>query len=347
MLLDPDTLDLAPVSSAVLARVDGDPRFKSELPASQIEIITTPARSVAGAIEQLETGRRDLAAGASGLAVPAAAGAHPFAPRRGALTAGARYAAIGREYGSVARQQLVAALQIHVAVGGASRSLAVYNALRGYLPELAALSANAPFQEGEDTGLASVRPGICVQLPRQGVPPAFADWEELTRELSWGRASAAVHDLSEWWWELRLHPAHGTVELRVPDAQTTVAEAAGIVAFAQALVATLAERHDHRTLGPPVPTWRIQENRWSALRHGVEGSLVDLVSGERRPTRERLASLVDAVSATAARLGSEHLLAHTLALIERNGAMRQREVGRDHGARGLVAWLAGRFLVPA
>ncbi len=344
MLLEPDTLDLAPVSAAVLARLDGDPRFKLELPAAQVELITTPTASAALAIEQLKAGRRDLAAAASGLAVPAVAGAHPFAGRRGALTEGARYEEIRREYGSVAQLQLVAALQIHVAVGGASRSLAVYNALRSYLPVLSALAANAPFQEGEDSGLASVRPGICVQLPRQGVPPAFADWEQLTAELSWGLASGAVRDLSEWWWELRLHPAHGTVELRAPDAQTTVEEAAGIVALVQALVATLASGHDRGTLARSVPTWRIQENRWSALRDGVEGHLVDVASGERCPTRECLFTLVEMVSPMARRLGADHLLAHTLASIERNGAMRQRDVGRAQGARGLAAWLAARFI---
>ena len=146
----------------------------------------------------------------------------------------------------MARRQLVCALQVHVAVGGADRTLAVYNALREHLPELAALAANAPFHAGADTGLASIRPKISEGLPRQGIPPAFASWEELAAELRWGRTAGALPELALWWWELRPHLSHGTLELRVPDAQTTIAEAAAVAAVGQALVVRLAERHDAR-----------------------------------------------------------------------------------------------------
>ena len=132
MLLDPETLDLAPVAPEVLARLGGDPRFKLELPASQLEIALPPARSVAGAgARSWRAARRELARAAEGLALVAGAGLHPFAPAEGAMNAGERYERIVREYGSVARRQLVFAFQVHVAVGGADRTLAVYNALRG------------------------------------------------------------------------------------------------------------------------------------------------------------------------------------------------------------------------
>jgi carboxylate-amine ligase len=300
---------------------------------------------VGAAVAQLALARRDLASAAEGLALPAVAAVHPFAPAEGTLNAGGRYDTIAAEYASVARRQLVASLQVHVAVGGAERSLAVYNALRCHLPELAALAANAPFYEGADSGLASVRPGICVQLPRQGVPPAIECWEEFAAELEWGSRSGTLPEVSRWWWELRPHPRFGTLELRVPDAQTTVAEAAGVVAFVQALAATLAERYD---AGEPLPagaTWRINENRWSAARYGVEGDLVDLVSGRRRPTRDRLSELVADVEPAARRLGCADLLAHTRDSIERNGAIRQREAAAELGVRRLPEWLAEQFLV--
>lgn len=339
MLLDPDSFDLVPRATTVLQRVEGDPRFKLELPAAQLEIVTEPAASAGEAVAQLAAGRRDLAAAGSGIARPAVAAVHPWAAPLGVLNQGGRYDAIAREYGSVARRQLVSSLQIHVAVGGAERSLAVYNALRCYLPELTGLSANGPFYEGIDSGLASVRPGICVLLPRQGVPPALASWEEFAAELRW----RALPDPSRWWWELRPHPRYGTLELRVPDAQTTVGEAAGVIAFVQALVATLAERHDAGEPLPAAPTWRIQENRFSAFRHGVEGTLADLATGDPRPTRERLAALVDEVEPAARCLGSAELLTHTRRSIERNGAIRQREASRQVGIRGLAEWLADQF----
>jgi carboxylate-amine ligase len=343
MLLDPDTLDLAPVSPEVLLRLAGDPRFKAELPAAQLEIVTTPQSSATAAVAQLAAARHDLAKSADGLAKSAVAGAHPFAQPHGVLSRGARYDEIRREYGPVADRQLVASLQIHVAVGGADRSLAVYNGLRCLLPELTALSANAPFYGGVDSGLATVRPGICVQLPRQGVPPVLRSWEQWAAELRWGTAAGVLPETSRWWWELRPHLVHGTLELRVPDAQTTIEEAAGIIAFAQALVGDLAERYDAGGPLPEAPTWRIEENRWSALRHGLDGDLADLQSGQPQPTRERLLALVDQVEPVARRLGADQLLAHTRASIASNGAIRQREVCRSVGVHGLVGWLADQF----
>jgi glutamate---cysteine ligase / carboxylate-amine ligase len=344
MLLDPATLDLAPRADELLRRLDGDVRFKAELPAAQIEIVTAPHPSAVAVIAELSAARRDLAHAAGediGLAV---AGAHPFAADAGELNPAPRYDAIREEYGIVARRQLVTALQVHVAVGGADRSLAVYNALRSHLPEILALAANAPYQDGVDTGLATVRPGISVQLPRQGVPPLLSSWEELAGELAWGARAGPLADPSRWWWELRPHPLHGTLELRVPDAQTTVADAAGIVAFVQALCARLADQVDAGEFPAAPPTWRIAENRWSATRYGVEGTLADLCSGEPRPTRDRLTELVDEVAPYAERLGCADLLRNTRELVERNGAMRQREVALRDGAHGLVEWMRGRLL---
>jgi carboxylate-amine ligase len=343
MLLDPETLDLAPLVAPLLQCLDGDARFKRELPAAQVEIATVPAPGARDALAQLAAARVTLARASAGLARPAVAGVHPFAAAEGELNEDERYEAMRRRYATIAERQLVASLQVHVAVGGAARTLAVHNALRCHLPELAALAANAPFHDGRDTGLASVRPTIAGALPRQGVPPAIESWERFAAELRWGAAAGGVVEPGLWWWELRPHPTFGTLELRVPDAQTTLAEAAGVVAFAHALVALLSERFDAGEPLPSAPTWRIEENRWAALRHGVDGAMADLRTGEPAPTRERLGALLDELEPVAARLGEGSLLAHARALVERNGALRQREVAEGGDLRGLAAWMAERF----
>jgi carboxylate-amine ligase len=220
----------------------------------------------------------------------------------------------------------------------------VYNGLRAHLPALAALAANAPFYEGRDTGLASVRPKIGELLPRQGVPPAIESWESYADALRWGVAARVLSSHSAWWWELRLHPAFGTLELRVPDGQTTVADAAAVAAVMQALVAWLGRRHDAGEVLAPAPTWRIEENRWSACRHGVEGTMADLRTGARRSTREVLHGLLDAVAPIAADLGGAAQLDRARALVEVNGAMAQRSVAAATGMPGLGEWLAERFL---
>jgi carboxylate-amine ligase len=343
MVLDPETLDLVPEADRVLRLVDGDPRFKQELPAAQIEIVTRPRRSVTEVAEELAAGRRDLAARAGARWRFAAAGVHPFAAAEGVLSPADAYADTRERYGRIARQQLVFALQVHVAVGGADRTLAVYNALRSYLPEMSALAANSRWHDGRDTEFASVRPKIAEALPRQGVPPLLNTWDDYAEALRWG-ASSGAFEPGVWWWELRPHAALGTLEVRVPDAQATVAQGLGVAAFVHALVARLAERHDAGERLAFHPRWKVEENRWAAARGGVEGALADLDTGERRPTRERLLGLIDDIQASAARVGAEGGLEHARALVEANGAVRQRAAAAAGGARAVALALADGFL---
>jgi glutamate---cysteine ligase / carboxylate-amine ligase len=344
MLLDPDTLDLAECAPALLARLDDGPSpFKLELPASQLELITPPQQSVADAVDDLARARGELLVAAAGLVRPAVAGVHPFSAPEGALNRGPRYERAAADYGWAARRQLVCALQVHVAVGGAGRTLAVYNALRAELPLLTALAANAPLYGGQDTGMASVRPAISGLLPRQGIPPALESWEELAEGLRWGARAGTVPEPGFWWWELRPHPRFGTLELRAPDAQTTLADAAAVAAVAHALVVELAQRHDAGELPRPAPGWRIAENRWSASRRGVEGTLADLETGEPLPTRDRLEQLLDRLEPVAERIGAADGLADARRLARRNGALTQRAVADERGPQGLAGWLADRF----
>jgi carboxylate-amine ligase len=223
--------------------------------------------------------------------------------------------------------------------------VAVHDALRSYLPDLAGLAANAPFHEGRDSGLASVRPTISAMLPRQGVPPALGSWDAFERALSWGEGAGVLPAKRRWWWELRLHPTFGTIEVRVGDTQTTVGETAAYAAVVHALVAWLAERAAAGEELPVAPTWRIAENRWWAARHGLDASFADLVTGEREPLRARLERLFDELAPVAARLGCHAELEHARALAAGpGGAARQRAVAAREGLDGLVAWLAGRLL---
>ena len=344
MVLDAETLDLSPRAGDLLAALGPDPRFKPELPAAQIELITAPARTVGEAAAQLAEGRRALAVEAEALGLRlAGAGGHPFASEEGELTTADQYRRTRDEYGWVARRQLVFGLHVHVRVQGAERAVAVYNAMRSYLPELAALAANAPFRGGVDTGLASVRPKISEMLPRQGVPPVLAGVDELADALRWGARSGAFAEPRQWWWELRLHPVHGTVEVRAPDQQTTVGETAAVAAVVHALTAWLAARHEGGEPLPCHPTWRIEQNRWSAARHGTTGTLADLDTGEPRPTRGRVESLLGELERVAAELGCEEELRSARRLLDEGGASAQRRAGNDDGARGVARWLASRF----
>ena len=334
LLVDPESH--LPVSvAAEVVESAADPRIKPELPASQVEIFTPPCATLAEAVADLRAGRARLADVADDHGVrPVAAAVHPLAPGISPVAPSDRGHALYEEYGEPAARQLVGALQVHVAVGDADRTLAVYNALRGHLPELAALAAAAPFHEGRDTGLASIRPLIAGLLPRQGVPPAIATWDDFLDDLRWGARSTRVSEPRRWWWELRPHVLHGTLEVRVPDVQPTIDRAHAVAATVHALVVHLAARHAEGVALPCPPTWRIAENRWSALRDGPHGTLADLDSGEPQPTADRLHRLLDLVEPDAP--GG---LDGARDLIRRNTADDLRAAG----VAGAVPWLIEAF----
>ncbi|TCC37449.1 YbdK family carboxylate-amine ligase [Kribbella capetownensis] len=288
-----------PADAAAVVADIGDPRVKPELPACQLEIATSVHQEVAVAIDELRTCRALLAAACGPDLAVAAAPVHPLLDGRTALSATARAANLGARYRQIIERQLVSSLQVHLAFGDADCTLGVYHALRDLLPELAALAGAAPFAAGRDTGLCSVRPVIASELPRQGIPPIIASWEQLAGDLAWLVRGGAVSDTSEWWWELRPHLRYGTLELRVLDVQPTVDGTSAVARLVHALAARFAELHHLGELQPPAPTWRIAENRWAALRDGVRGELLDLRTGEARPARRCLHDLIDAAESYA------------------------------------------------
>lgn len=344
MLLDPRTLELTPRAPEVLSWLADDRRFKLEFPASQFEIVTRPHASVGDAVAELAFARRYLAERAAGRVLLAGAAVSPLGSGSGQLNALPRYERMLREYGPIARRQLVCALQVHVSVPGSARALAVYNHVRSYLPWLAALAANGAFYEGRDTGLASIRPKLAEMLPRQRIPPAFDSWHQYAEALMWGQAAGKIPDPGSWWWELRPHPAFGTLEFRVPDSQSTISDAAALVALIQALVVWLSRRYDAGEPLPVAASWRLEENRWSACRHGVEGEMVDPHTGRGTPTRECLSSLLERLAGIAGELGSCGLLKHADEMVSVNGAMAQRHAAAQGGVRGVAEWLVERFL---
>src|SRR3954447_17218198 len=339
MLVEAGSLDLAPVVDGVLDRFRGDRRFYRELRAEQIEMVTPVCSAAADACRELAHARRDLISRLEMQHRLLAAGTHPFSTRHGAITDGARYRQIADEYTFATRRSIVCGLHVHVAIAGADRALAVYNALRSYLPELAALGANSAFVDGYDTGMASIRPKLNEAFPRSGIPPLLSSWDELIRFIDWGRRGGLFPDASHCWWEMRPHPVHGTIEVRVADTQTRIDDTTAVVAVIQALAAMLAARFD---AGEPLPlheTHWITENAWRAHRYGVRGWLVDLDTGCRVETRERLAALLDELEPHAHELGAETQLRDARTLVAGNGAERQRYVAEREGLRGLTRWL--------
>ncbi|NIK58995.1 YbdK family carboxylate-amine ligase [Kribbella shirazensis] len=332
LLVDP-TSGL-PVDAAGVLGAVGNPRIKQELPACQVEIATFVHKDPVDAVRELRRCRMLLAAACGAGVTPIAAPVHPLIDGPVALARTARAADLAGRYREVIGRQLVSSLQIHLAFGDADCTLGVYHALRNLLPELAALAGAAPFVAGRDTGLCSARPVIAAELPRQGVPPVIASWDDFAADLSWAVRGRAVGDPSEWWWELRPHLRYGTLELRVLDVQATTDRAGALVRFVSALAARLTDSYHLGELPSPAPSWRIAENRWIALRDGVRGELIDLRTGESRPARRCLHDLIDAADPYAA--GG---LDDVRTLVEHPPVEQLRALGPQR----VVPWLAEVF----
>ncbi|HEY2868487.1 MAG TPA: YbdK family carboxylate-amine ligase [Gaiellales bacterium] len=334
LLLDPATLEPAAASEWLLAELGESRMHRRELWAAQVELVTGVCDSPAAVVGELRAARTRLAEAAAGRLRIAGLGTHPLALPAGAFSPGDRYAEIVEQHRLGARLgALASGLHVHVGVHGAERALAVYNAMRGYAPLFTALAANAPFVAGQDTGLATVRPMLADALPRQGVGPHMPSWSDLEELVEWGRRTGAFPDPAQLWWECRLNLGLGTIELRAPDAQASLAADHGLIALTHALVADLCERVDGGERLPAHDTLRIQENRWRATRFGMEAELIDLDRG--RPVSARAA--VGQVLERVARHASAAELEQVEALAARDEPGAQRGLARHHGPTAIVA----------
>jgi carboxylate-amine ligase len=321
-----------------------DERIKPELLQSTVEVATKPARTVAEAIAEARELRRRARdeAEARGVRV-VSAGTHPFSRyEHQDVTEKERYEELVEALRWTVEQQLIFGLHVHVGLASAEQAVCVANALRTWLPELLAASANSPFWHGRDTGLASTRSKVFDAMPRSGIPPAFRSFEEFERLVERGVRAKSFEDYTFIWWDLRPHPRLGTIEVRICDAQTRLESVAAIVALVQSLAAALAERYDREGSLPTQPRTLIEENKWRAARSGLDATLVDLERDEERPAREALRALAELAGPAARRLGCAEELALLEPLLQRgDGASEQR---RAHGeAKGSLLGVAQRL----
>jgi carboxylate-amine ligase len=237
------------------------------------------------------------------------------------------------------------ALHVHVGVPAPDDAIRVLNGLRRNAPILLALSANSPFWQGRDCGFASSRTPIFRSFPRTGLPRYFADYSDYVDALDALLVSGDVPDPSFVWWDARLRPTLGTVEVRVMDAQSTVREVAPLLALVQSL-ARLELEGDSSPAAPRAEV--LDENIFLAARDGMGARLIDPAARCLIPVREMLEILLAECRPHALALGCAGPLDRVRRLAIANGADRQRSFIAGNGRlEHLVASLADRFLAPA
>lgn len=330
MLLDPATWDLAQVLDDIHPRLSPElaARVTAETHACALELSTGVHRTAGSAAAELASLRGRLAGELSRFGLrAAAAGTHPHALWQDTrVSDGARYQLLHRSMRELARREPTFALHVHVGLADPETAVEVANRLRAHVPLLLALSANSPFWQGRDSGLASSRTPVFGTFPRTGIPRRFASLEDWARSVGPLVDAAAIPEPTFLWWDVRLQPVLGTVEVRVMDAQTTVADTAALVALVHCLARLEAtERFAPEALldAPEV----LSENRFIAARDGVDASFVQVSSSERLPLRALLEDVLAACAPHAKALGCAVELESVRALAGRPPAQRQRDAG--------------------
>jgi carboxylate-amine ligase len=347
MLLDPRDWSVANRIDDVLAALPPPvvARVAAETHACVVELQTTPHATVAGAAAELAGLRRSLdGAVRDGLGLrAAAAGTHPLATRAEvAVSSGARYGEIAASTRALAYREPTMALHVHVAVADGDAAVRALDGLRDDLPLLLALSANSPYWRAADSGFASVRTPIFSMFPRTGIARRFGSYAEYVQTVDAMVRSEAIPDPGFLWWDARLQPRLGTVEVRIMDAQSRMADAAALAAVVQCLVGLYVEGLRAGAPGPEM----LAENRFVAARDGMSGQLVDHRTQRMRPVREALAELLDACEPCAAVLGCTEELSTATALAADPGDERQRRHVAGEGLAALPARLADEFPPP-
>jgi carboxylate-amine ligase len=340
MILDAGSLELVNAIETLLEPAPSG-EIKPELMESVLEVSTEPCQNTGEAGEQLRALRGQViqTAATKGLAI-GSAGTHPFAMWEDQrIVARPRYRDLISALRFVARQELIFGMHVHVGIDDPEKAIHVANGMRVHVPVLLGLSANSPFWRADATGLASTRTPIFRAFPRVGIPPTYKDWEDYERRIEFMINCRVIEDYTYLWHDVRPHPNFGTVEVRVMDSQTHVEHTLGLAALVQGLVKELCEHFDAGKRLSRYPFEMLDENKWLAARHGLEGELVDLPHSDRVSTRALARRLIDRMREHCRELGSEGDLEAVADLLDRgNGAARQVVVYEaNHDLREVMA----------
>ena len=329
MILDSETLALANAIEAILEECGDDEHVKPELLESVLEIATSPHPNTRAAGRQLRALRATVSEAARRRDVCiGSAGTHPFAMWEDQrVSSRPRYRELISALRFVARQEIIFGLHVHVGLDDPDKAIHVVNGMRVHVPILFALAANSPYWRADATGFASTRMPIFRAFPRVGIPPYYENWEDFERRIAFMVDAEVIEDYTYLWYDVRPHPNFGTVEIRAMDAQTRVEHTLALAALIQAMVKELAEHYEAGKQLARYPYEMLDENKWLAARHGMEGELVDLPERRLVPAKELAKRLYDRLREHAQDLGSAaELEAITDILHHGNGAQRQRVV---------------------
>jgi glutamate---cysteine ligase / carboxylate-amine ligase len=328
-IIDPQTCELRSHVMQIVSSASPDilDQVKQEMHQSIAETGTRICENVGELRIEMHRTRGELVAAAerAGLQV-AAAGTHPFSSWIDqVISPGERYKNIIEELQQLARSLLIFGMHIHVAMPDKQTTIDLMNMVRYFLPHLLALSTSSPFWMGRNTGLKSFRTTVFRRFPRTGVPEQFESWSEYENFVNLLVKLNCIDNGKKIWWDVRPHPAFGTLEFRMCDVTAKIEEAVAIAALTQAIVVKLHRLYTHNQ------SWRvyrralIEENKWRAARYGIEGKLVDFGKEAEVPMRALIPELLELVDDVVDELGSRSAVEYVNTIL-REGTSAERQL---------------------
>jgi len=327
-IVDPQTRELRSHVSLFLEEgkmILGE-QIKPEMIQSMVEVGTGICKNIQEAradITRLRSIISGLAA-KTGLRIVAAS-THPFSRWQDQkIYDDERYELLVEELQTVARSLLIFGLHVHVGVADPERRIHIMNAARYFLPHVLALTTSSPFWMGHNTGLKSYRTEIFKKFPRTDIPDHFDSYGNFQRYVDLLVRTGCIDDGRKIWWDLRPHPIFPTLEFRVCDIPTRVDDTVAIAALFQAIVAKLTKLINQNLGFRLYRRMLIQENKWRAVRWGLDGKMIDFGKQKEVPTRDLVLELLEFVDDVVDDLGSRQEIEHIHTILERRTSAEEQ-----------------------
>ncbi|HHB90919.1 MAG TPA: carboxylate-amine ligase [Anaerolineae bacterium] len=335
-IIDPETRELKSYITQLLNEKGMiiDREVKPELLQSQVELGTKVCANIDELHDELARQRGAIVylAEQKGLAI-ASAGTHPFSHwKEQEVTPKERYMGSMKELGDVGQRLLIFGMHVHIGIEDREFAIDCMNVTRYLIPHVLALSTSSPFWNGRKTGLKSYRSVVFSDLPRTGLPDYFRDWSAFQRFVQRLVNTGCIPDGSKIWWDVRPHFLYPTLEFRMCDAVTTIDEALAIAALLQAVIAWLWDLRQNNMTFRLYRRDLIDENRWRAIRYGIDGRMIDWGKEEEFPARWLIRELLRLVDPYVNQLGSRKYIEHIYTILEHGtSADRQLRVYEESG----------------
>ena len=345
--VDPETRDLrSHIATEMLeqGKLRLEERVKAEMHQSVIEVGTRICSNIEEAREDLYDLRRNMIhlAEENGLMLVAGA-THPFADWRSQeIYPDPRYDKVVEDLQLVARANLIFGLHVHVGIEDREAAIRVMNSIRYFLPHILALSTNSPFWLGMETGYKSYRAKVFENFPRTNLPDSFASYSEFENYVDLLIKTNCIDNAKKLWWDVRPHPFFNTVEVRICDIPLRAEESIAIAALIQATACKLWHLHSRNIDYRQYSRALLMENKFRAVRYGLDGKMIDFGKQEELPARDLIREYLAWVDDVLDELDSRKAIEYIHTMLERgSGADRQLAVFRDTGSlRAVVDYMA-------